>query len=285
MENPESRTSISFSAKASNRSEAHEKLLSPLLSSISPLPLSSKSKSASTLLSLPPRLSQESQIRCRLFYRLGIDPKQPVEKYTKSTLSTGYYKSISRNLPPPFFQPIRDNVSSSGTVQKLFNAFTKLAPEPNKIHHRDTHGDNHTNKNDCTLAKKFGKWTYKLSAFDTSNRRTVRFDNNVLVVPIPSRHAYSNRTKKALWRDRNELRDTIDRNRCEFLSEGCDFSRVLEDQDMYFDVATGEKIHPYWVESEDDDDGHEYTDSFNATHADIEMATTKLMERMIRDHR
>jgi len=79
--------------------------------------------------------------------------------------------------------------------------------------------------------------------------------------------------KKALWRNRNEIKDIVDRNRYEYLSEGWEWSQVLEDEKMYLDVATGEKIHPCWVE-DDGGDGHEFRDGFDGTRAEIE--TTKL---------
>lgn len=82
----------------------------------------------------------------------------------------------------------------------------------------------------------------------------MRFDDDVLVVPIPSRHAYSDRIRRTIWRNASELRDIVDRNRYEYTFEGWESSKVLEDDDMYVDVATGEKVHPCWVENGDADD-------------------------------
>jgi len=90
------------------------------------------------------------------------------------------------------------------------------------------------------------------TASSSSSTRTVRFDRDVLVVPIPSRHAYSDRIQKAFWRKGNELQETVNRNRYEFTVEGWDWNTVLEDEEMYIDVATGEKIHPCWVEGSDE---------------------------------
>lgn len=273
MEDPEPRTS---SAKSKNRSEAHKKLRSSPLSSTSLQSLSSITTTSSTSLSVHTRLTKENQIRCRLFYRLGIDPAQPVQKYTKSTLNTRYQYYRAKNLPVPFFQPIRDSISTFGTVQELVNVFTKSVPERYKNHQCDTHGERDTNDSNCALTQTGSGSIRKKIATVTPNNRAVRFDRNVLVIPIPSRHSYSNRTKKALWRDKNELRETTDRNRCEYLSEGWEWNRVVEDEDMYFDVATGQKIHPYWVECGDGDvDGHECKDGFNDTDADIEARKTK----------
>ena len=49
-----------------------------------------------------------------------------------------------------------------------------------------------------------------------------------------------------------ELQETVDRNRYEFTVEGWDWNTVLEDEEMYIDVATGEKVHPCWVEGSDE---------------------------------
>jgi hypothetical protein len=71
-----------------------------------------------------------------------------------------------------------------------------------------------------------------------------------MVVPIPSRHSYSKRIKQAFWMDGAEIRETAERNRYEFASEGWDFHQVLEDEDMYVDMVTGQLVHPVWVENE-----------------------------------
>jgi hypothetical protein len=64
---------------------------------------------------------------------------------------------------------------------------------------------------------------------------------------------YSNRIKKTLWINGTELKKTADKNRHEYSAEGWDWNNVLEDEDMYVDMATGEKVHPCWVECEDTD--------------------------------
>lgn len=91
--------------------------------------------------------------------------------------------------------------------------------------------------------------TRNLERSINSQTLTVRFDDDVLVVPIPSRSAYSDRIKKTIWRDADELREIVNRNRYEYTFEGWDSSKVLEDDDMYVDIATGEKVHPCWVET------------------------------------
>jgi hypothetical protein len=83
-----------------------------------------------------------------------------------------------------------------------------------------------------------------------SRKRIVQFDSDVIVQPIASHKAYSKRVRHALWTSPDELNDHVYRNTAEFMAEGMDWKKVLEDDDMYMDAKTGELIHPYWVEGE-----------------------------------
>ena len=79
-------------------------------------------------------------------------------------------------------------------------------------------------------------------------QRAVRFDSTVIVQPITSHRQYSKRIKQTLWASLEELRHMVYRNSLEFsIVEHNDPSQVLEDDDMYIDAATMEKIHPYWI--------------------------------------
>lgn len=83
-------------------------------------------------------------------------------------------------------------------------------------------------------------------------RRTPRihFNTDVTVVPIPSRHDYSDRIKKFLWSNGQEIQENAERNRVEFATEGWDWHSVLEDDEMYVDASTGELVHPCWFDDE-----------------------------------
>lgn len=209
--------SISFRAEPYSRSKPQRRL------------------SSSRQYSVPSRHSQEGRIRRRLFHSLGIDPKQSIRRSIRPTPITNYHAIHTKTVSAPFLQPLRDSIGSPGKTPTLFTKFT--ASKINKCN------------NDCdydNLGQRKPRSTIK-----ERRRRIVRFDNSVLVVPIPSRHMYSNRIKKALWRNGNELRNLVDKNRHEYSTEGWDWNKVLEDEDMYIDIATGEKIHPCWVECGD----------------------------------
>lgn len=87
----------------------------------------------------------------------------------------------------------------------------------------------------------------------TAQRKTsrIQFSANVEVVPIPSRHAYSNRIKKFMYSNSTEIRENAERNVREFEFEGWDWHLVLEDDEMYVDSQTGALVHPVWFEDEE----------------------------------
>jgi hypothetical protein len=194
-----------------------------------------------------PRLSHESRIRRRLLHKLGIEPKQSIQKRirpkpVKELHSINYFKTVSA----PFLQPLQDSIGVSpptSTVSSSF--FSSVSPIKSMI------PDEKSNPSKVSV--------------EHSKISSVRFDDDVLVVPVPSRHAYSDRIKKTIWRDAGELREIVNRNRYEYTFEGWDSSKVLEDDDMYVDIATGEKVHPCWVETNNggDEDGGEIDETEN----------------------
>ena len=183
-----------------------------------------------------PRLSQESRIRRRLLHKLGIEPKQSIQKRirpkpVKELHSINYFKTVSA----PFLQPLQDSIGvpppTSTVSSSFFSSVSPIKPKENP----------NPSKINVDLTK-------------SSQQSHIRFNDDVLVVPIPSRYAYSDRIKKTIWRDADELREIVNRNRYEYTFEGWDSSKVLEDNDMYVDIATGEKVHPCWVETSNDGD-------------------------------
>lgn len=199
--------------------------------------------------------SQEVRIRSRLLHRLGIHQKQSLVTKTTRTQTSAEYKYHAIHTPTvsvPFLQPLRDkSTNSSCPVTTAFSSTNTTM-----INNLDGATDMDHRHRDIIAQRPCSSRERKATTTTTTTTRRriiVRFDSNVLVVPIPSRHAYSDRIKKAFWRDGNELRDIADRNRYEFASEGYDWNQVLEDEDMYVDAATGELVHPCWVEYEDED--------------------------------
>lgn len=75
----------------------------------------------------------------------------------------------------------------------------------------------------------------------------IAFDDQVEVMPIPTRHEYSNRIKSRIWSNRYELQENAERNAVEFASEGWNWRTVTEDEGMYVCSVSGELVHPCHV--------------------------------------
>ncbi|CAB9524575.1 expressed unknown protein [Seminavis robusta] len=76
----------------------------------------------------------------------------------------------------------------------------------------------------------------------------VHFDPQVSVIPIPTRHDYSNRIRGFLWDTPAQMQTNILRNTLEFSADGWDWNRVLEEDAHYFNPTTCQYIHPIHLE-------------------------------------
>ena len=91
-----------------------------------------------------------------------------------------------------------------------------------------------------------------ISTTSTRRRRGLTFNDTVTVVPIPKRQEYSKRVRDRLWVNAQDLQVQAQRNALEFASEGWDWQNVFEDDSMYIDAVTGEKVHPVHCEIEEE---------------------------------
>jgi hypothetical protein len=195
-------------------------------------------------------------IRSRLLHRLGIHKKQSSSpssaeihcirneiKYHTNPLLSPYHA--------PFLQPLR----GESTTSSLHISSNTIATTINKRNNNDKNSaatiTDHNNRRPTRRR--------------SSTIRRIRFDDNVLVIPIPSRHKYSNRIKQAYWRDRKEIQEIAEKNRYEYASEGWKWESVFEEDEMYVDPSTGELVHPCWIEeysnkNEEDEDEEEESD-------------------------
>jgi len=78
-------------------------------------------------------------------------------------------------------------------------------------------------------------------------RKQVKFQESVVVAPIPMRNEYSDRTQSKMWNDSEELQANIERNRVEFSAENCNWWLACHEDEMYKCGVTGKLIHPVHV--------------------------------------
>uniref|UniRef100_A0A7R9WWQ7 Uncharacterized protein n=1 Tax=Craspedostauros australis TaxID=1486917 RepID=A0A7R9WWQ7_9STRA len=77
-----------------------------------------------------------------------------------------------------------------------------------------------------------------------SSQSGVRFDPTVTILQIPTRHEYSNRIRHHLWTTGHEIRRMKQQNKLEFEFEGRDWKNVVLEDDMNYDAALGQFVHP-----------------------------------------
>lgn len=78
---------------------------------------------------------------------------------------------------------------------------------------------------------------------DKKSRR-IAFQEDVEVIPIPTRYEYSDRIKSRIWSNRHELQENAERNALEFAAEGWNWRTVTEDDGMFICSVSGELVHP-----------------------------------------
>mmetsp|Transcript_11274 Transcript_11274/g.17251 ORF Transcript_11274/g.17251 Transcript_11274/m.17251 type:complete len:199 (+) Transcript_11274:30-626(+) len=84
------------------------------------------------------------------------------------------------------------------------------------------------------------------SLSETNPKRRLTFDEEVVVIPIPTRDEYSDRIRERMWSSKMELQQNAHRNALEFAAEGWDWRTVAEDDQM-LRCESGEKIHPIHI--------------------------------------
>ena len=176
------------------------------------------------------KVSRDEVIRSRLLHTLGIHKTKPSLSARSHTIRDKPFSSDRQATAIlPTRRPANINV-------KLLN---NDAPIRRSLNDSKEHNKNN-NKKGHTRRPSF-----------SSRKRLVRFNSIVTEKQIASHKKYSDRIKRTLWSDMEEIQENAYRNQIEYQAEGMNWESVLENEEMYVDAKTGELIHPFWVESED----------------------------------
>lgn len=80
-------------------------------------------------------------------------------------------------------------------------------------------------------------------------KKRIVFNPEVKVQPIPSHTDFSERIRRVMWTNAEEMDENTARNCLEYTAEGWDWRNVVDDDEMI--VVNGEKIHPIHFEHEE----------------------------------
>jgi hypothetical protein len=162
----------------------------------------------------------QQKIRCRLLNKLGIYQET-------SSSSDSVLQRRQRLLQAHGLGPMTSLASSPPDGSALHWLLDYVVPfeEPLKCH-------------DCD----------RLVDSKPLKATKIHFSDKVSVVPIPTRHEYSNRIKSRIWTNRYELAELQERNVLEFTAEGWNWEAVVEDDQMFLDSVSGEMVHPIHVQ-------------------------------------
>lgn len=83
---------------------------------------------------------------------------------------------------------------------------------------------------------------------NSGRKKRVRFFPTVEVSYIPSHRDYSESDRKKLWSSLDEIRCNVKRNSFEYGYDQCDWQKASEEQDMYRCEATGDLLHPAYIQ-------------------------------------
>lgn len=171
-------------------------------------------------------------IRSKYLHSLGLSPTS-----TNTRPSTGPVHNAKVHI---VIEPLKQDYGEIDENLKAFSSTSTSTPSLCLSHHSSSSSSlssftSFDEGKDCRRSPKGRR------------KRGVSFDTSVQVKNIPMRKEYSDRIKRHLWSDPQEMQHNCHRNAVEFASERYDWRLAAEDDQMYIDAKTGAKIHPVHV--------------------------------------
>jgi hypothetical protein len=221
----------------------------------SPTSVTLNNKSAASAL-LTNKQQQDQQIRARLLHKLGIHGSSARSSPPSDVTSSSHQSkpitasSVQVHQPPQTAAQLRRDRILRG--MGVGYTLKTLPPDGSAVRNPLQGVKTTTEPLKATLDDNGGISTASSSADSNASgaggmkqRKTrIMFQEDVEVMPIPTRYEYSDRIKSRIWSNRHELQENAERNAVEFASEGWNWRNVTEDDGMYICSQSGELVHP-----------------------------------------
>jgi hypothetical protein len=221
----------------------------------SPTSVTLNNKSSASAL-LTNKQQQDQQIRARLLHKLGIHGSSARSSPPSDVTSSSHQSkpitasSVQVHQPPQTAAQLRRDRILRG--MGVGYTLKTLPPDGSAVRNPLQGVKTTTEPLKATLDDNGGISTASSSADSNASgaggmkqRKTrIMFQEDVEVMPIPTRYEYSDRIKSRIWSNRHELQENAERNAVEFASEGWNWRNVTEDDGMYICSQSGELVHP-----------------------------------------
>ena len=185
-----------------------------------------------------------ARIRKNFIHKLGIAPAATTTTttaYKQSNLisPSTHKKTLLGSNPTIIVEPLNDHDtfcdSQPTSVWDYLFKTSKKKSEPLGASPSSTASTQLSHESGCEKPQQ------------NQQQRRLAFHEEVSVCPIPRRDQYSNRIRQQLWPTAEDMTKAAQKNTLEFASEGWDWRKSIDTDEMYFDVATGEYIHPIHI--------------------------------------
>eukprot|EP00980_Cylindrotheca_fusiformis_P001592 scaffold363_cov56-Cylindrotheca_fusiformis.AAC.11 len=103
-----------------------------------------------------------------------------------------------------------------------------------------------------------------------NKKKSVTFKEVVTIRTIPHFARYPQELKRDLWNSSDEIRRMVQRNTIEFRAEGWDWRKVILEDQMRYNIVTGDLVHPAHyqksvndMDEDEDENGSDFYFSHN----------------------
>jgi hypothetical protein len=185
---------------------------------------------------------EASRIRNNLIFKLGVDAERSGQAVKREPSRGSLLGKVQLSKEPLKYK--EEEASETNPEGKLWGLASFFMRKPSLSETEASLSSSFSSRESSTLTA-------------SSQTKRLKFNEEVVVCPIPMRDEYSNRIRDRLWSSPEDLMLNAHRNAVEFAAEGWDWRNTMEDENMYRCVSTNELIHPVHVERQQQQQGNE----------------------------